>query len=85
MDQYGQDAYGAPLSYRARVQGKIRKITTVQGEEAVSTITVYVAGMGIVPQDRLTLPSPFVPAQPKILDVGIVSDENGSHHTVLYA
>jgi hypothetical protein len=49
----------------------------------VSTVTVYLQET-VGPKDRITLPAIFAPTQPKILDVARVSDESGSHHTVVY-
>lgn len=85
VDEYGAPTYGVAVIYRARVQAKIRKIVTAQGEEVVSMLTCYIAGLGITPQDRITLPNQFSPNQPKILDVGLISDETGLHHSVVYA
>ena len=85
VDPYGVYIYGSAVTYQARIQGKMRLIMNMQGEQIASSVTVYVAGFGITQQDRLTLPSPFVPNQPPILNVGVVSDESGLHHTVIYA
>lgn len=85
IDEYGAPTYGVAVVYRARVQAKIRKIVTAQGEEVVSTITCYIAGLEITPRDRMTLPNQFSPNQPKILGVGLISDEAGLHHSVVYA
>ena len=85
LDQYSAKTYGAAVTHRARVQGKTRMVRTMAGEEAVSHITVYLAPVSVSPQDRLTLPSPFLPTQPDILDVQRVSDEAGQHHVVIYA
>jgi hypothetical protein len=60
-------------------------VRIMTGEEAVSHITVYLAPGAIGVQDRLTLPAPFSPTQPTILDVQHVSDDAGQHHTVVYA
>lgn len=85
LDQYGAKTYGAGITYQARVQGKVRMVKTLTGEEKVSMVTVYLAAGTVGAQDRITLPSPFSPTQPDILDVQHVSDENGQHHTVVYA
>jgi hypothetical protein len=84
LDPYLKYTYGPPVTYRARVQGKNQMITTVQGEDVVSSVQVYLSGT-VTPQDRITLPSPFSPSQPSILAIGQVSDESGSHHQVVYA
>jgi hypothetical protein len=85
LDQYGTKTYGAATTYRARVQGKTQIVQTMTGEEAVSHITVYLAAGTIGAQDRLTLPAPFTPTQPNILNVQLVSDESGQHHSAVYA
>lgn len=84
VDQYGAYSYGTAVSYRARAQGRMRMITDVNGEQRMSQVTVYISGTGIGPQDRLTLPARFSPTQPSILSVQPVSDEHGTHHTVIY-
>lgn len=83
-DQYGNFTYGTPVTYRARVQGKNRYITNTNGEEVVSSVTTYVAGIVNV-KDRVTFPAPFIPTQPRILSVSHVSDEYGQHHSVVYS
>lgn len=86
VDAWGAYTYGAAQTYRARVQGRTRVVTNVRGEEVVSKITVYVAATGgITAQDRLTLPSPWSPTQPPILDVQYVSNDVGHHHMVILA
>lgn len=84
VDLYGNYSYGAPVTYRARVQGKMMMIANMQGEEVVSRVQVYLMEP-VGPKDRVTLPATFQPTQPSILSVQRVSDENGSHHTVVYA
>lgn len=84
-DTYGNYSYGSPTTYKARVQGKTQLVTTVTGEETVSHMTIYVGTSVIGPRDRITLPSPFSPTVPNILDVQYVSDESGQHHSVVLA
>ena len=85
INTFGAATYGAAVTYRARIQGKNRLVTAVNGEEAVSHITMYLQRTTISPQDRVTLPAPFSPTVPNILDVQHVSDESGGHHTVILA
>ena len=85
VDSYGAYTYGSAVTHRARVQGKNRLVTSVTGEEAVSHITIYVGTASIGPKDRVTLPAPFSPTVPNILDVQYVSDESGAHHSVVLA
>lgn len=84
-DVFGGYTYGAAQTYSARVQGRTRLVTTREGEEKTSNVTIYVSGSGIGPQDRVTLPVQFQPTQPPILSVQLVSDESGHHHTVILA
>lgn len=84
-DMYGKYTYGAPATHQARCQGKNRMVRTATGEEVASTVTVYVGLIGMNVKDRITLPATFHPTQPPILALGQVSDESGSHHTVVYA
>lgn len=85
IDAYGAATYGAAVQYSARIQPTNRSVTTLAGEERVTVATIYVAGTGIGPQDRITLPSPSSPVAPDIFDVTYVADESGHHHTVIYA
>lgn len=85
IDAYGTYSYGAAQTYRARIQGRNRVVTNSAGDEVVSRVTIYVAGTGISQKDRVTLPSPWSPTQPNLIDVQLISDEAGYHHTVLYA
>lgn len=84
-DAYGAYTYGAATTYKARIQGKNRLITTMTGEEAVAHLMIYINSSTIGPKDRITLPAPFSPTIPSILDVIHVSDESGAHHTVVVA
>lgn len=84
-DAYGSYTYGSATTYKARVQGKTQLVMNMAGEESVSHITIYVGTSVIGPKDRITLPSPFTPTVPNILDVRYVSDESGQHHSVVLA
>lgn len=85
IDAYGAYTYGAAVTYKARIQGKNQLVMTQTREEAVSHITIHVGTVAIGPKDRITLPSPFEPTVPNILDVQHVSDETGQHHSVVLA
>jgi hypothetical protein len=85
QDSYGQATYSAASTYQARVSGKVKKVTDANGSERVSMVTVYLASaVGVTVQDRITLPARFVPSQPKILAVGLLSDESGAYSDVVY-
>lgn len=83
VNAYGAYTYGTAVTHKARVQGKATIVTRTNGEEVVSHVTVYLASASVGPKDRLTLPAPFSPTQPGILDVQYVSDDTGHHHTVV--
>lgn len=85
VDTYGAYTYGSSVTYKARIQGKNRLVMNLNGEEAVAHFTIYVAASTIGPKDLITLPAPFEPTVPSILDVAHVSDESGGHHTVVIA
>lgn len=85
VDTYGSYTYGAAVTYKARIQGKNQLVTNMNGEETVAHVTIYVNASTIGPKDRITLPAPFQPTVPNILDVSHVSDESGGHHTVVIA
>jgi len=86
QDAYGAETYGSPVTYQARVVGKVRRITAASGEERVSTVTVYlVDSTGLTTRDRVTLPDGWTPSQPTILAVARVPDASGAEHEVLYA
>ncbi len=84
-DAYGEDTFGVAQSFRARIQMGNKIIRTATGNEAVSRGRIFVATI-FAPstKDRLTLPSPYTPAKPPILDVRPVQDESGIHHVVLF-
>lgn len=85
INEYGAVTYGTSVTYKARVQGRVRMITDFKGEQKLSQVTAYIAGYSGSPQDRITLPSRFSPTQPSILSVQPVLDERGVHHTVVFA
>ena len=87
-DVYGKPVYGAAEDFRAAIQGTggrpIRDAKT--GNERVSTYAVYVATTAMIaPEDKLVLPSQFVPNSPPIIRVDPQSNENGIHHMVVYS
>lgn len=84
-DEYGNYAYGDSVSYQARVVGKTRVVRNSEGEESVSTHTVYLKSTSaFTPKDRITLPAGYSPQQPIIISVGTFPDESGLHHKVIY-
>lgn len=84
QNKYGEETYGAAVSYRAKCVGKQQKVTDGQGQERVSTVTTYLgSNPTLTVRDRITLPSRFGVTQPAIIAIRFVSDENGAHHTVV--
>ncbi|MGE5619538.1 MAG: hypothetical protein ACM3US_09810 [Sphingomonadaceae bacterium] len=82
VNAYGEALYGAAVQYKARIVGRIRRVTDSAGSERVSTKTITLGAAAVVsPFDRLTLPDG---SRPVILAVGSYPDESGAHHTVLY-
>lgn len=85
QDEYGDPSFGPGVEFQARVVGKITLVRTLEGEERVSTKTVYIGGTPTVtPRDKITLPAPNDPLEPPILSVGDFPDEQGKHHTVVF-
>ena len=81
LDAYGDPVFLAPVDVRARVTSRNRVTRTVGGQEQVSTVTVYLGEVvGVSVLDRITLPSPFSPAQPQILEVRTIPDDDGNIH-----
>lgn len=90
-DAYGQPSYGSAASYRARVVGRVRFVRDAQGQEVVSTHTVYLASNpGVTVKDQLTLSTGDAGStentvrKPAILSVGTFPDERGRFCTILY-
>ncbi len=83
-DAYGAATYGLARSHRARIEMGNRLVTTASGEEKVARGRVFLATTAPPSaSDRLTLPAPYEPSRPPILDVRPVEDERGIHHVVL--
>jgi hypothetical protein len=81
QNEYGERTYGAPVEVRARVEGRTRVVTTMTGEERVSTSTVYLGEVVCVgPNDRITLPAGYTPQQPEILAIERMPDEKGDFY-----
>lgn len=89
VDAWGKPTYHGPPSggaYQALVVHRVRKVLDFKGVEAVSNVTVYTNTVDLIEHTaRLTLPSGYVPQQPRIVRVERQADEYGLHHTVIYA
>jgi|SRR5215467_1358151 len=85
-DPYGANLYGAPVSIPCVIEEKIRMIRDVNGQERMSTTTLYlISDAPIDPRSRVTLPVMFQGA-PKlpIGNVSNYSDQHGYSHTEVY-
>ena len=90
VDGYGENTYSADVARRCRLTGRVRTVTSFQGEQVVSTHQIFLADNGTIGQhDRVTLSTGDVNStetgarQPKILAVGTYPDDQGrSHRTV---
>ena len=99
-DGYGAKTYAAGQSLRCRIQQTRRLVRGLDGQEIVSTTTLYApptsttSGAVVVnPYDRITLPSGFLVAgssQPPIISVYRGQDEtagggaSSDHHIEVY-
>jgi len=83
MDAYGQSSYGTGVSVHARVEGRNRVVVDAQGNNAVSSTTIYVDGLTVVSTaSRITLPNGTTPL---ILAIAEMPDIDGTpHHKVIY-
>ena len=83
---WGDKSYGTAVNYRGRVTNRMKRIVTAAGIDAVSsTDIVLLTSSGIYTEDRITLPSGFLPRQPPILRVDRIADEEGNLYTKVYA
>lgn len=79
-------SFSSGVAYSGRVVNRVKMIRDARGQEKVSNTTIYLnATAAIGPRDRITLPSGYTPQQPVILRVDRIPDEDGLHHTVIYA
>jgi hypothetical protein len=78
----GVRSYGSASTYQCRIVGKRRMVRDAQGEEIVSTRTIYLGSApGVTVRDRLTLPNGD---QPMILSVASTPDEDGTYYETIY-
>ena len=84
QDGYGEATYAAGRSHRARIEIGTRGLKETEIRELKARGRVFLATTAPPSvKDRLTLPSPYDPPQPPILDVRPVEDEGGIHHCVI--
>lgn len=90
-DSYGEITFGAAKTYRARIIGEQKIVTSFQGVEVTSNQTVYVAGVIVAqPEDQITLSTGIVNStqdsaiHPIMLGAKRIPDQFGTHHSTLY-
>jgi len=79
---YGERMYGSAVSYTARVNYKQQLVKDPDGEDVVSSCSVWIkSSVAVDPQDRITL---LDSKTPNILAVERYSNQDGAHHTKVY-
>lgn len=77
-DGYSQPVYGVGVARKCRIVNKTRMVRDAQGQERVSTTTIYLDDdYNTSVRDRVTLPGGV---QPILLTVERYPDESGAHH-----
>ena len=91
IDGFGEVTFGADVAHRVRVTGRRRMVRNAQGDEVLSTHTVYFAtNVALGAHDRVTLSTGDVNStelgaiQPLILSVGKYPDDLGRSHVAAY-
>lgn len=90
-DLYGDRAFAASVSYRARVVGEQRLVTSFDGRQVNSNMTVYLAADIVArAEDQVTLSTGLTGStelsfiHPTILGAKREPDQTGTHHSVLF-
>ena len=85
QDFSGVPTYGDAVTYAARVVGRVRIVRALNGDEVVSTKTIYLAeNVNVGTKDQITLSTNETPQSPPIIAVGRYPDSQGEAHTVIY-
>ena len=80
----GAPNFGASKDYAGRIVEKNVTIFDKEGQERVSSVTVWLATTDVLsPEGELTLPADFTPQSPPIMAIERYPDGDGAHHTVL--
>lgn len=85
-DGYNTPVYGAPVSYKAKIEMSSQALRKDNGQEVTSPRKIFLYTQNVPSvEDRITLPAPFVPTNPQILAVRVVTDTSKSkiHHVVV--
>ena len=82
QNQYNEATFGTPVTYQARVAGKIMELRNKRGEQVTTTFELWIDTTDtIAPDAKLTLTgATWVDTTPEIFTVRRVSDENGDSH-----
>ena len=90
-DSYGDETYGAAVTYPARVVGQQKQIRSFTGAEVISQqMVIILASVVVQAEDRITLSTALVNStadsaiRPPILGARRIPDQSGTHHCVLY-
>lgn len=82
QDEYTEPTYGASVNYKARVSGKRTMVRNAEGQEVVSSKSVYLGQyLDVTTKAQITLPDTTTPP---ILSVKQSPDDAGGYATVLY-
>lgn len=75
---------GTPWTAPAYIEMKNHLIINHEGREVMAKGRVFM-GTTQIPgiEDKVTLPSDYIPVSPPILAVNLVNDEGGTHHVTL--
>ena len=85
FDRYGEPQRGDAVETQCLIEEKVRIVKDMKGVDRVSNSTVYVLGGPVNPNDSIVMPPEFTgPAQPAVLAISNLSDEDGFDHAELY-
>ena len=85
-DGYNNPTYGTPRNVPAKMELSSQALRTDAGNEITSPRKIFLYTQDVPSvEDQITLPSPFVPTNPKILAVRVVTDVSRSkiNHVVV--
>lgn len=85
-DGYNIPTYGSPVNVPAKMELSSEIFRSDDGNEITSPRKIFLFTQDVPSvHDRITLPAPFTPTNPKILQVRVVTDISPSkiHHVVL--
>jgi len=85
VDQYGDPSYNTAVTYLAKIDLRIKKVVTIQGQDAVSTTLIILpssVSLDLLGRDRITLPAAYGSKQPVILAIenAIDNDTGNNDH-----